>query len=70
MDEEDYGNDEGEVQAGAVEMGTIWNIGGVEINKVQKMEVENDPRTKGDRDHGGYRCWSKLLAREVAQEHP
>ena len=42
MDEEFYGNDEGEVQAGSVEIGTICNIGGVEINKMQKMEVAVD----------------------------
>ena len=70
MDEENYGNDEGEVQAGAVEIGTIWNIGGVEINKVQKMEAQNDPKTKAIEitlDSGaGASCWPC----EVAQEHP
>ena len=35
VDEENNGNVEGEVQAGAVEMGTSWNIGGVGINKVR-----------------------------------
>ena len=59
--EENYGNDEGEEQAGAVEIGTIWNIGGVEINKVQKTEVENDPKTKAIEitvDSGaGASCW-------------
>ena len=61
------GNDEGEVQAGAVEIGTIWNIRGAEVNKVHKMEVVNDSKTKAIQitvDSG------ELLAREVAQEHP
>ena len=69
VDEENYGNDEGEVQAGAVEIGTIWNIGGVEINKVQKMEVENDPKTKAIEitvDSGaGASCWPGKLLKKI-----
>ena len=68
VDEENYGNDEGEVQAGAVEIG-IWNIGGVEINKVQKMEVENDPKTKAIEitvDSGaGASCWPAKLLKNI-----
>ena len=69
VDEENYGNDEGEVQAGAVDIGTIWNIGGVEINKVQKMEVENDPKTKAIEitvDSGaGASCWPAKLLKKI-----
>ena len=69
MDEENYGNDEGEVQAGAVEIGTIWNIGGVEINKVQKTEVEKDPKTKAIEipvDSGaGASCWPAKLLKNI-----
>ena len=69
MDEENYGNDEGEVQAGAVEIGTIWNIGGVEINKVQKMEAQNDPKTKAIEitlDSGaGASCWPAKLLKKI-----
>ena len=68
VDEENYGNDEGEVQAGAVESGTIWNIG-VEINKVQKMEAENDPKTKAIEitlDSGaGASCWPAKLLKNI-----
>ena len=69
MDEENYGIDESEVQAGAVEIGTIWNIGGVEINKVQKMEVENDSKTKAIEitvDSGaGASCWPAKLLKNI-----
>ena len=69
MDEENYVNDEGELQAGAVEIGTIWNIGGVEINKVQKMEVENDPKTKAIEitvgSGAGASCWPAKLLKNI-----
>ena len=69
VDEENDGNDEGEVQAGAVEIGTIWNTGGVEINKVQKMEVENGPKTNVIEitvDAGaGASCWPAKLLKKI-----
>ena len=72
VDEENYGNDEGEVQAGAVEIGTIWNIGGVEIHKVQKMEAENDPKTKAIEiklDSGaGAGCWPAKLLKNISMK--
>ena len=67
-----YGNDEGEVQAGAVEIGTIWNIGGVDINKVQKMEAENDPKTKAIEitldSGGGASCWPAKLLKKITMK--
>ena len=72
VDEENYGHCEGEVRAGVVEIGTIWNIGGVEINKVQKMEVENDPKTKAIEitlDSGaGASCWPAKLLKKITMK--
>jgi hypothetical protein len=67
VDEEN--DDEGEVQAGSVEIGTIWNIGGVEVNKVQKMEVEEGPKMKAIEitvDSGaGASCWPAKLLKKI-----
>ena len=58
VDEENYGNDEG--------------IGGVEINKVQKMEVQNDPKTKAieiSLDSGaGPSCWPAKLLKKITMK--
>jgi hypothetical protein len=69
--DEQEDDDEGEVQAGSVEIGTIWNIGGVEVNKVDKMDVD-EPKTKTVQitlDSGaGASCWPQNLLKKIPMQ--
>lgn len=67
IDEQEDENDE--VPAGAVEIGTIWNIGAVQVNGVNKMEVDDVAKTKAVQitlDSGaGASCWPQKLLPKV-----
>lgn len=69
VDEED---DEEEVQANSVEIGTVWNIAAVDANKIERMDVDEGMkgvRTKGIEitiDSGaGASCWPSGLLKKV-----
>jgi hypothetical protein len=72
VDEEDDEYEEVRaVQAGSVEIGTVWNIGGVEccVDKVEPMMVDEAPKTKKIEitvDSGaGASCWPSRLLKKV-----
>ena len=66
---EDDDDESDEVQAGAVEIGTVWNIGGVEVNKIERMEIDEDPKVKKVEitiDSGaGASCWPEKLLKKI-----
>jgi hypothetical protein len=43
---EEREDEDDEVQAGSVEIGTVWSIGEVEVNKVDKMDLDEVAKTK------------------------
>jgi hypothetical protein len=75
---EEQEDEKDEVPAGAVEIGTIWNIGAVQVNGIKKMEVDDEgwqtvSKTQSVQitlDSGaGASCWpQKLLPKVPIQE--
>jgi hypothetical protein len=61
--EEDEYEDDGHVHAGAVEIGTVWNVGAVEVdvNAINKKEVLQITLDSG----AGASCWPVELLKEV-----
>lgn len=66
---EEHEDEDEEVQAAAVEIGTVWNIGAVEVNKVDKMDLDEKPKTKTVQitlDSGaGASCWPQNLLKKI-----
>jgi hypothetical protein len=68
----DEDEDQEQVTANSVEIGTIWSIGAVstiDVQKVEAMEAEDDPKTKKIEitlDSGaGASCWPRGLLKKV-----